>query len=106
MITFEQLTKKMGTNGAKEFAVRSKGIEKTEHEKTCGIKGRIRHRMCEHGTWVIKDYEPQECPRCNAPRPTKGLDFRPYFNVGLGAFVESRGEEKRLAKKLGLQEAG
>lgn len=36
----------------------------------------------------------------------KLADFRPSFNLGLGCWVESRSEERRIAKSMGLEEAG
>lgn len=107
MIDKQDLIDKLGKRGAVEFMQNHRSNQPTGFDRTRGIKGRIRHRRCEHGIWVIQDYEPKRCVKCHGkPKNTKSKDFRPYFNMGLGAYVESRSEEKKLAKSLGLGEAG
>ena len=107
MMTYEQIVKKMGKKKAVEFITENRSNENTAHEKTRGIRGRVRFRRCEHRVWVIDNYEAKPCLKCMGVGVNlKPKEFKPYFNVGLGAFVESRGEEKRLAKSMGLQEAG
>ena len=105
MMSFEQMCKKMGKAKATEMAVMNQGRGKTGAQRDRGIKGRIRYRRCEHGVWVIDDYKPKKCAKC-VPSDISRPEFTPYFNAGLGHWVESRSEEKRCAKSLGLVEAG
>ena len=104
-MSFEQMCKKMGKSDATKLAVQSQGRNKTAAQRDRGIKGRIRYRRCEHGVWVIDDYKPKKCGKC-IPGDVSRPEFTPYFNAGLGHWVESRSEEKRCAKSLGLVEAG
>lgn len=107
MKTYDQLVKSMGKAKALKFMQENRSTEKTGFDKTRGIKGRIRYRCCEHGTWVIDDYKERPCLKCmGVGLYLKRKEFVPYFNVGLGAYVESRSEEKRAAKQMGLTEAG
>lgn len=101
------ILEKVGKKAFVQMAMQKNTNEKTGFQKTQGIRGRVRHRMCSHGVWVINDYECKPCSDCDgAPRGTKGKEFKPYFNQGLGHFVTSRSEEKSIAKKMGLVEAG
>lgn len=106
MISAQDLLNRVGKRKFIEITSRLSPNGKTGHDRSRGIKGRVRFRMCEHGTWIIDNYEPKPCLKCVPVRATKGKDFRPYFNVGLGHWVESRSEEKKVAKSLGLTEAG
>lgn len=106
MMTFEQMKKKMGTKKAIDTVTHCRRNGPTGADRDRGVKGRVRYRMCEHGTFIIENYEPKICEKCIPEVRTKGKDFQPYFNIGLGAWVESRSEEKRVAKSKGLVEAG
>jgi len=106
MMTTDQMIQRFGKRGFLELAANSPKNGKTGHEKDRGIKGRRRFKMCEHGVWVIENYEPKKCLKCIPESWTKPIDFKPGFNIGLGCWVESRSEEKRVAKSLGLVEAG
>ena len=108
MIDKEKLISKLGKRGFTEFVANNKSNEPTGYDRTRGIRGRVRFRMCEHGKWVIEEYVPKVCKKCQGvqSKQTKGRDFKPYFNLGLGAFVESRQEERSLAKSKGYVEAG
>lgn len=107
MIDKTQLIEKLGKRKAVDFMVNSRSNQPTGFDKTRGIRGRVRWSRCQHGKWVIDNYEPQICEQCQEiPKITKAKDFKPYFNIGLGAFVESRAEERSLAKSKGYQEAG
>lgn len=98
---------KMGTKAFVDMAMQSNTNEKTGFQKDRGIRGRVRHRLCSHGIWVVEDYKNKQCAECSGlPKGTKQKDFKPYFNQGLGHFVTSRSEEKRIAKSMGLVEAG
>ena len=101
-----QIIKKLGKRKAQEFMMRNVSRDPTGFDKYRGIKGRVRFRICEHGNFLIKDYVPGRCDLCSGMKPTKLKEFKPYFNLGLGAFVESRQDEKRCAKALNLVEAG
>ena len=105
MMSFEQMCKTMGKSKATAMAVRCQGRNKTKAQQDRGIKGRIRYRRCEHGVWIIDNYVSKKCAKC-VPADVSRPEFQPYFNAGLGHWVESRSEEKRCAKSLGLVEAG
>jgi hypothetical protein len=105
MISFGQMCKKMGKAKAMDMAVKCQGRNKTKAQSERGIKGRVRYRRCDHGVWIIDDYKPKVCKKC-VPQDISRPEFSPYFNAGLGHWVESRSEEKRCAKSLGLVEAG
>lgn len=106
-MTAGDLIKKFGKKKATEMMVHSPKNGRTGAEKDRGIKGRVRYRLCPHSVWIIENYEIKECYECsNRPRDTKAPDFKPGFNIGLGAWVESRSEERKIAKALRLVEAG
>lgn len=105
-ISANDLIDKVGKKKFMEMVVNSPKNGKTGAEKDRGIKGRRRFRMCEHGTWVIDNYKPKPCIKCIPEKVTKPKDFKPTFNIGLGCWVESRSDEKRTAKSLGLTEIG
>ena len=108
MIDKKDLIAKLGKKGFTDFVTQHKSNQPTGHDRQRGIKGRIRWSRCQHGTWVIDNYEPKSCERCTGEwtKHSKPRDFSPYFNIGLGAYVESRSEEKKLAKSKGYVEAG
>ena len=107
MIDKSELIKKLGKKGFTEFVANNRSNQPTGHDRTCGIRGRVRWRRCEHGVYVIDDYVVKCCPACQGtPKNTKAREFKPYFNIGLGAYVESRSEEKRVAKQKHYIEAG
>lgn len=103
----ERIIEKIGKEGFKRFVMNNRSNQPTGHDRTKGIRGRVRWSRCEHGVWVVEDYEPRSCPHCQEKRGnTKTPDFKPYFNIGLGAYVESRSDERKLAKAKGYVEAG
>ena len=107
MIDKQTIIDKLGKQKAIEFIQNSRSNQPTAFDKTRGIRGRIKWRRCQHGVWVINNYEPQRCEDCcEIPVQSKTPDFKPYFNIGLGAFVESRSEEKRIARQKHYVEAG
>lgn len=107
MIKAHDMIKRHGKEKFVQIAVNCKRNGKTGAEKQRGIKGRIKYRSCQHGKVLIDNWEPKDhCNDCFGEVQTKSKDFIPYFNMGLGGWVESRSDEKRAAKRLGLQEAG
>lgn len=106
MITFSDMITKLGKDKAQQMAVRCPKNYETGADKDRGIRGRVRFRMCECGAKTIEEYEefPERCT-CKKYAQTKAPDFKPTFNIGLGCWVESRSEEKRIAKQMGLREA-
>ena len=88
-----------------------------KHEDTLAVRKHrrrwgtnIRYKKCEHGVWVIDDYKPRYCPECHREairsKPTIGKDFQPYFDMGLGCYVETKQDRKRAMRTQGLEEAG
>lgn len=107
MMTYDQMLSRFGRKKTIDMVVNSKRNGKTGAERDRGIKGRIKFRKCEHGTWVIDNFKQKPCLDCMmVPKETKASDFKEGFNIGLGCYVESRSEEKRAAKSMGLLEAG
>lgn len=103
-----EFVEKMGTEAFVRMASKGNPNEKTLAQRDGG-KGRIKHRYCGGcRKYVIENYEAKGhgAPCVDKPAQTKSKEFRPYFNQGLGAFVSSRSEEKRIAKSMGLVEAG
>lgn len=105
MITADQMIQKYGKQKFVEIVKNSPKNGRTGAEKERGIKGRVRFRRCEHGVWIIDNYEPKPCSECVPESSSKSKEFRPGFNIGLGCWVESRSEEKKIAKRLGMIEA-
>jgi hypothetical protein len=108
MKSYDDLVQTMGKQKASEFIVQNRSANKTAHEESRGIKGRIKSRYCGGcRKWVIEKYEyvGHGEPCVDRPASTKSKEFKPYFNMGLGCYVESRSEERRVAKSKGLIEA-
>lgn len=107
MITKHDMMRKLGKRKFKEMVVHSqRGLTGAEREKLHRW-GKAKSRMCEHGIWIIENYEyVGGCKRCVPESNGKLKDYEPNFNIGLGCWVESRSEEKRIAKSMGLVEAG
>ena len=95
----QQIIDKLGKKGAVEFINNKRSNQPTEFDKTRGIKGRVKFKKCAHGVWVIDNYEHKVCPTCVEVwnKYAKPRDFLPYFNTGLGCYVESRSDEKYAA---------
>lgn len=108
MITAPQLIQKMGKEKFVNFVVNKKDREKTGAERDRGIKGRRRHRMCEHGVWVIEDYIQKPCDKCfevAVESHTVVCHSHEYFNMGTGTYG-TNSEHRKYAKVKGLVEAG
>lgn len=108
MIEASKLIQKMGKEKFVNFVLQNKDKEKTGHEKTLGIKGRIRHKMCEHGKWVIEDYIQKPCDECfEMAIELHGVvcHSHEYFNLGLGTYG-TNSEHRKYAKSKGLIATG
>ena len=110
MIEAHQIIKKLGKRGFRDFVIGNKSHSETgaerQHRRRFG-KGRVLMAYCEHGIKTVDNYELTGlCMKCKSIVRTQSGEFHPYFNVGLGAFVESRSDERSAAKRMGLQEAG
>lgn len=107
MLRYDDAVKRYGKTRTEAMIKAMPKNGKTGAEKDRGIKGRIKCSYCaDCHAWIVENYEFKgHAPgfRCTERR-TKDKDFKPTFNVGLGAFVESRSEERKLAKSLGLEE--
>lgn len=103
-----KLVEKIGKKAFVEMAMQKNTNERTPAEKDRGVRGRVKWNMCEHGVTMIDNFEAtgNHCYTCHGMRRTKAQEFKPYFNQGLGVMVHSRSEEKRVAKSMGLVEAG
>ena len=101
MIEAKELVKKMGKKKFIEFATHSQSKQTGAYLERQRRWGKASERYCTtcHG-WF------KDACKCHKDSRTKNPDFQPYFNIGLGCYVESRSEEKRVAKTKGLREAG
>ena len=100
MITACDMMEKMGKDAFIKFVGNSRGSgDRQVDVERRKSPGRIKHRQCQHGTWVIENYESRNCPKCHVSRDTKSRDFEPHFNLGLGCYVESKSEMNRIAKE-------
>lgn len=108
MIEANKMIQKLGKEKFVETVLRSKDKEKTGAERQRGIKGRIKFRMCEHGTWVIDNYKPKKCKKCHSSEKEVHavvMHTHEYFNIGTGTYGTTS-EHRAYAKSKGLQEAG
>lgn len=99
---------KMGKEKFLQMASQTNQNEKPLSARDGG-KGRIKAKFCGGcRVWFIENYTwlGHGSPCTEKAPPTKAKEFKPYFNQGLGHFVTSRSEEKRIAKSMGLVEAG
>lgn len=82
---------------------------KTLFEESRGIKGRIKHRFCAHGKWILKDYkETGDCSECTqtSVEAFSIPNTNPFFNAGLGQVTNGTRDAERIAKKRGLMPIG
>lgn len=110
MMTFQEMSKRIGKRRAVDVAVHSRAKGPTGFDRTRGIKGRIKFRTCRHGRWVIENYIAKECPDCTASSQTAEVfsvhyDPREYFNIGTGTYGTTS-EHRKYARANGLVEAG
>ena len=109
MITAQELMGRMGKQKFHDFVLQKKDKEKTGHDRTRGIRGRIKFRQCHHGVWVIDNYEPKLCKDCHGTSvnnaPAVQIHSHEYFNIGTGTYGTNP-EHRKYAKRMGLQEAG
>ena len=110
MRTAHELIATMGKKKFVEFAsAQQKGRRMLEIERRRGLgKGRIFSKYCVHGKQLIRDFE--EFETCNKWVEYSGdmklPDFEPHFNIGLGCYIESKSEMKRVAKQQGMEWIG
>ena len=93
MITSDQLISKLGKQGFKRFANEhmDRGENQGDIERRAARGSNIKSRLCEHGIWVIDNYERKHCNKCHGVA-TKRKDFKPTFNLVTGTFYESKKE--------------
>lgn len=110
MIEATEMLAKMGKKKFVEMATHSqKGETMAQREKrTRWGKGLKLFQICEHNKVTIRRGKfTHECGVCDKGyRATKSVDFQPHFNMGLGCYVESKSEMKRLAKERGMVAIG
>lgn len=108
MIQAKDMIKKLGKEKFVQTVLQKRDKEKTGAEKDRGIKGRRRFRMCQHGFWVIDNYKPKDCPKCDEMQSQAHaviMHSHEYFNIGTGTYG-TNSEHRKYAKSIGLQEAG
>jgi len=83
----------------------------SEFNRTKGIKGRRKFRMCEHGVITINNFEltGKVCEKCNPPVKGKAFNIEnmePFFNIGLGCVTHGTRHAEKIAKERGLTPIG
>lgn len=105
MIEATEMLARMGKKKFIEMASHPKGetVAQREHRTRWG-KGTKLFQICEHHKVTIRGGKlTHECKVCERNyRVTKSIDFQPHFNMGLGCYVESKSEMKRIAKERGM----
>ena len=103
MITASDMIDKVGKKKFIEMATHSQPKQTAAYLEKQKRWGKASQKYCAtcKGWFSI-----QKGCNCKREIVKKRRDSYPYFNAGLGCFVESRSEEKRMAKRLGLVEAG
>lgn len=103
MIDAVDLKNRLGNKKFSEFVCsQQKGETIGQKKKRRRWGANVRFRMCEHGNWIIDNYKPKRCSKCHVYRETKGRDFEPHFNLGLGCYVESKSDMLAAAKSKGM----
>lgn len=110
MIEANKMIQKMGKENFVNFVLNNKDKEKTAAERSHQNRfgKRIKSRMCEHGVWIIDNYEPKPCGKCHTvsdDAPGVIMHTHEYFNVGTGTYGTTS-EHRKYAKAHGLVEAG
>ena len=109
MITAQEMIAKVGKRKFVETATYSQPKQTgawIQHRRRWG-KGRTLMAYCQHGIRTVDNYEPTGlCKKCVGVVLTTGRHFEPYFNAGLGVMITSKGEERKIARSMGLREAG
>lgn len=109
MITSDEMIAKVGKKKFADIVTHSQRGEtgaQRQKRKRWG-KGTTLFAICKHDKVTVRDGEPtKECKACLGDHNTNLKEFTPYFNIGLGCWVESRQDERRAARSMGLQEAG
>lgn len=108
MIEAAELRQKLGKEKFVQFTLQhaNKGERIIDIQRRRRFGRNIKHKRCEHGVWIIKDYEPQVCEKCFGKLSTQFKSFEPYFDQGLGCFIESKCERKRIMKERGVIDVG
>lgn len=110
MIEAAQLMQKMGKEKFTQFVLNNKDKERTGAERAHANRfgKNVRHRKCEHGVWVIENFEPKPCKGCHKDSndaPAFVVHSHEYFNMGTGTYGTTS-EHRKYAKSKGLTECG
>lgn len=109
MIKAADMMAKMGKRKFIEYATHSQRGERMFDKENKRRWGRVKDSMCEHGVWVVENYQVKECGKC----PTvvigqvisRDIDYQ-GFNIGLGGYIDGRSDFKRTVKEKGLVHIG
>ena len=112
MIEANKLIQKMGKDKFVKFVLNNKDKENTAAERQHAVRfgKNIKYRMCEHGKWVIDNYEStNNCEVCcvieSSNSPGVICHSHEYFNIGTGTYGTSS-EHRKFAKSKGMIEIG
>ena len=109
MIEATEMLQKVGRQKFKEIVLKSQRGEtmgSRENRRRWGKN--VKHRRCEHGTWIIENYKPKNCRKCfkvSSHFISKDVDYT-GFNIGLGAFTEGKSDFNKTVKAKGLVHMG
>lgn len=108
MITAQQMLKKLGPQKFYQTVMASRRGETMQDKWKKGRFGkRIKDRMCEHGVWVIENYEDKACKKCiEKARGWKPKDFESGFNIGCGVWFDSKDDMKKFCKANDMEHIG
>ena len=104
MITQDQLISKLGKEGYTKFVVNNSnsGTERMlDIRRKTGRGTNIKDRMCQHGVWVIDNYERKLCKECIPPDRNVN-NFKPFVSIATGNYYESKSEMLHDYKKNGM----
>ena len=110
MIEANQMIQKMGKEKFVNFVLQNKDREATgaERAKARRFGTNVKHRMCEHGVWVIDNYERKPCKDCYGvvyDAPAVVTHNHEYFNLGTGTYG-TNSEHRKYAISKGMRETG
>ena len=109
MIDAQTMMNKIGKKKFIDLATHSQPKQTGAYLQKLRRFGKSKHKMCQHGIWIIENYERKECKSCTPFQvdgaPALHLDSAEYFNAGTGTYGTNK-EHRKYARQLGLREAG
>jgi len=104
LITQDQLISKLGKEGYKKFVIEksNSGTDRMiDIRRKTGRGTNIKSRMCQHGVWVIDNYERKRCNLC-LPKDRNISNFNPFVSIATGNYYETKSEMIKDYKAHGM----